>query len=234
MTEKCFTITLSKLLVVENAHGEFNRNSNGTQWFEAILNGWKLNESEALYVYFERDGISVGPLQLFFDGHERYSTLAPPELLCVAGNWKYSIELRYNSREDGNGELKYESITSDIKTLSIKDTIAAASPLNSYSKEIELLTAAKVIANSRAVYSWHSTYTYDLGEIVYCESGNQFGAFVKSTTPDNKGNPPYDAQGVLDAAHWETVLDFNQLTKAIVIWGFNQATDISDLEWEVQ
>jgi len=30
------------------------------------------------------------------------------------------------------------------------------------------------------------------------------------------------------------VLDFNQLNKAIVIWGFNEAVDISDLEWEVE
>ena len=87
---------------------------------------------------------------------------------------------------------------------------------------------------ARSIYQWNSAYAYGAGEITYYPDVGDFGAFVKSTVADNKGNPPYDAQGVLDAAHWETVLDFNQLTKAVVIWGFNQATDISDLEWEVQ
>lgn len=87
---------------------------------------------------------------------------------------------------------------------------------------------------ARAIYQWNSTYTYGAGEITYYPDVGEFGAFVKSTVTDNLNNPPYNAQGLLDTQHWETVLDFNQLNKAIVIWGFNQPVDISDLEWEVK
>ena len=87
--------------------------------------------------------------------------------------------------------------------------------------------------SARAIYQWNSAYTYGAGEITYYPDVGEFGAFVKSITADNLNNPPYNAQGVLNARYWETVLDFNQLNKAIVIWGFNQPVDISDLEWEV-
>lgn len=86
---------------------------------------------------------------------------------------------------------------------------------------------------ARSVYAWNSTYAYGANEIVYVPNVGEFGAFVKSTHADNLNNPPY-VNGVLNAPWWESVLDFNQLNKAIVIWGFNTPTQISDLEWEAK
>ena len=87
---------------------------------------------------------------------------------------------------------------------------------------------------ARAIYQWNSTYVYGAGEITYYPDVGEFGAFVKSITTNNLNNPPYNSSGFLDTQHWETVIDFNQLHKAIVLWGFNQPVDISELEWEVK
>ncbi|MDE6586127.1 MAG: hypothetical protein K2K80_05565 [Clostridia bacterium] len=87
---------------------------------------------------------------------------------------------------------------------------------------------------ARSIYAWNPTYSYGANEITYYPDVGTFGAFVKSITTDNLNNPPYNAAGVLDSEHWEVVLDFNTLNKAIVIWGYNQAVDISDLDWEVK
>lgn len=86
---------------------------------------------------------------------------------------------------------------------------------------------------ARAIYAWNSTYTYGAGEITFYPDIGQFGAFVKSKVTGNLNNPPYDSEGKFNSRYWDLVLDFNQLNKAIVIWGFNEAVDISDLEWEV-
>lgn len=86
---------------------------------------------------------------------------------------------------------------------------------------------------ARAIYSWNSTFPYKANEITYYPDVGLFGAFVKSKTNDNLNNPPYGTDGKLNSTYWETVLDFNQLNKAMVIWGFNEPVDISDLEWEV-
>lgn len=87
---------------------------------------------------------------------------------------------------------------------------------------------------ARSIYAWNPTYSYGANEITYYPDVGTFGAFVKSIAADNLNNPPYNETGVLDSEHWEVVLDFNTLNKAIVIWGFNQAVDISDLDWEVK
>ena len=87
---------------------------------------------------------------------------------------------------------------------------------------------------ARAIYQWNSTYTYGAGEITFYPGVGQFGAFVKSKVTNNLNNPPYDTEGNLNSQYWDVVLDFNQLNKAIVIWGFNEAVDISDLNWEVK
>lgn len=86
---------------------------------------------------------------------------------------------------------------------------------------------------ARAIYQWNSAYVYGAGEITYYADFGEYGAFVKSISANNLNNQPYNAQGVLNKRYWEVALDFNQLNKAIVIWGFNQPVDISDLEWEV-
>lgn len=87
---------------------------------------------------------------------------------------------------------------------------------------------------ARAIYAWNSTYSYNANEITYYPDIGLFGAFVKSKASGNLNNPPYNAAGELNSRYWEVILDFNQLNKAIVIWGFNEAVDISDLEWEVE
>lgn len=87
---------------------------------------------------------------------------------------------------------------------------------------------------ARAIYAWNSTYSYGANEITYYPDIGLFGAFVKSKVSDNLNNPPYNADGELNSPYWEVVLDFNQLNKAIVIWGFDEAVDISDLDWEEQ
>jgi len=84
---------------------------------------------------------------------------------------------------------------------------------------------------ARSIYAWNSTYTYGAGEIVYVPDVGEFGAFVRSIQTGNLNHPPY-VNGVLNTQWWAPVLDFNQLNKAIVIWGFNEPTKISDLEWE--
>ncbi len=86
---------------------------------------------------------------------------------------------------------------------------------------------------ARAIYAWNSTYTYGAGEITYYPDVGQFGAFVKSKIAGNLNHPPYDEEGKFNSLYWDLVLDFEQLNKAIVIWGFNEAVDITDLEWEV-
>lgn len=87
---------------------------------------------------------------------------------------------------------------------------------------------------ARAIYAWNPTYSYNANEITYYPDVGLFGAFVKSKAADNLNHPPYNEDGELNSQYWEVVLDFNQLNKAIVIWGFNEAVDISDLEWEVE
>lgn len=87
---------------------------------------------------------------------------------------------------------------------------------------------------ARAIYAWNSAYSYNANEITYYPDVGLFGAFVKSKVADNLNHPPYNESGQLNSQYWDVVLDFNQLNKAIVIWGFNEAVDISDLEWEVQ
>lgn len=87
---------------------------------------------------------------------------------------------------------------------------------------------------ARSIYAWNSAYSYGANEITYYPDVGLFGAFVKSKTTDNLNHPPYDENGQLNSQYWEVVLDFNQLNKAIVIWGFNEAVDISELNWEEQ
>lgn len=87
---------------------------------------------------------------------------------------------------------------------------------------------------ARAIYAWNSTYSYGANEITYFPDVGLFGALVKSKVADNLNHPPYNEAGELNSQYWEVVLDFNQLNKAIVIWGFNEAVDITDLDWEVQ
>lgn len=86
---------------------------------------------------------------------------------------------------------------------------------------------------ARAIYAWNATYAYGANEITYYPDVGLFGAFVKSKVSDNINHPPYNEDGHINSQYWDVVLDFNRLNKAIVIWGFNEPVDISDLEWEV-
>lgn len=152
MTEKHFIIHLTEELVVSGTLGKITRNSNSTQFLDVGLDGWKLNEGDVLYVelsHYDDDTeltTNVGPLQLFYnEGLGRYVTLAPPELISVAGVWNYSIEQRFNISEDEEGQIKYNSITSAVNTLTVIDSIVSATQANSFVKETELITAAQVL-----------------------------------------------------------------------------------------
>lgn len=152
MTEKHFIIKLTEEIVVKGTAGKITRNSNSTQFLDVELDGWKLNEGDVLYIelsHYNDDTeltTRVGPLQLFFKEElGRYITLAPPEFISVAGVWEYSIEQRFNISEDAEGQLKYNSITSAICTLTVIDSIMTVTGANSFTKEMELIAAAKVV-----------------------------------------------------------------------------------------
>lgn len=83
---------------------------------------------------------------------------------------------------------------------------------------------------ARSIYAWDDTYEYGANEIVFYPDEGDYGVFVRSKNTENKNNPPY-VDGVLDTTWWELVIDFDQLHKAIVIWGFNEPVAVSDLEW---
>lgn len=155
MTEKHFIISVCEDLTVKQKIGELNRNSNSTQYLDVELDGWKLNEGEELYIelsHYNDDTeltTNVGPLHLLFiEVLGRYVVLAPPELVGVPGRWDFSLEIRSNISETTSGELSYNSLTSGIDTLTVIDSIISATQMNSFSKEAELLTAAKKLTDA--------------------------------------------------------------------------------------
>lgn len=85
---------------------------------------------------------------------------------------------------------------------------------------------------ARAIYAWNSTYTYGANEITYFPDVGGFGAFVKSKADNNLNQPPYTESGQLNSFYWDEVLNFKEITNAIVVWGFNEAVYISELNWE--
>lgn len=184
MTEKHFIITLSEGVVIKETSGTITRNSNSSQWIDVALDGWLLNENDLLYIelkHYDPDTeltTRVGPLPLLYNNAlKRYVTLAPPEFVALAGQWEYSIELRFNVAEavngkttttvttvtDSNGtvlstivtgqghddEIFYDSITSSIKTLTVIDTVINPSTGNII-KETELLAAARTVTQNAA------------------------------------------------------------------------------------
>lgn len=152
MMEKHFIIKLTEELVVSGTAGKITRNSNSTQYLDVELDGWKLNEGDVLYIelsHYNDDTeltTSVGPLQLFYNEElGRYVTLVPPELICVPGQWSYSIEQRSDIGESEEGQIEYNSITSAIYALTVTDSVISATQTNSFVKETELITAARVL-----------------------------------------------------------------------------------------
>lgn len=161
MTEKHLTISLCEDLTVSNTSGTLNRNSNSTQWLDIVLDGWRLNEGEQLYIelshYDDETELTekVGPLLLLSNKNlGRYVTLAPPELVCSPGEWQFSIELRYDIDENGDGDITYNSLTSAIYIFQVNDSIITATKANSYVKETELISAANTLAG--AVLAGHT------------------------------------------------------------------------------
>lgn len=65
---------------------------------------------------------------------------------------------------------------------------------------------------ARAVYAWNAAFTYGMNEIAYCPGGGSSGqgAFVRSLVSEN-GEPPYTAEGALNAAYWEEEADIGEL-----------------------
>ena len=118
MTEKHFIIKLTEGLTVSGTEGRITRNSNGAQYLDAELDGWKKNEGEELYIelshYDDETELmtNVGPLLLCFnEALGRYVTLIPPEVINVAGEWNYSIELRFNITEKTGKETQVSEIS---------------------------------------------------------------------------------------------------------------------------
>ncbi len=66
---------------------------------------------------------------------------------------------------------------------------------------------------ARAIYAWNETFTYGANEITFFPDRGEYGAFVKSIKEGNKGNSPYDEEGVLNAGWWEEVVDFNSISE---------------------
>lgn len=136
----------------------------------------------------------------------------------------------------GNGFVTPTSATS----FSVQRGVAAVLPetpsQSVYEEILDNLAALQSQINNgaitaRSLYAWNSTYTYGAGEIVYYPNLGEFGAFVKSIKTGNVNHSPYDENGNLDTEWWSNVLDFGELHKAIVLWGFNSPTVISELEW---
>lgn len=107
MKEKHYIITVDENLVIKSAEGNIKRNSNSSQWFDLLLDGWLLNEGEGLYIellHYDEDAeltTRVGPLYFVFNRDlGRYVTLVPPEVVKLAGEWKYSLELRRYDEAD--------------------------------------------------------------------------------------------------------------------------------------
>ena len=158
MRENHFVITLSPELVVTKEEGKLRRNADGSQFISVITDDWLPNEGEILYITFSREDdeteqlVKVGPLQLFYnvDKH-RFITLAPPDLIRFAGQWDYSIELRFNISEDKNDEIAYDCLTSSVESLTVIDSIASATKTDTFTKETELISAARELATALAV-----------------------------------------------------------------------------------
>lgn len=85
---------------------------------------------------------------------------------------------------------------------------------------------------ARSFYAWADSKVYGANEYVFYPEYGQYGVLVKSLTADNPV-PPFNENGELNNANWHLVIDFNQMRRAIVTWGFNEAFVISELNWEV-
>ena len=158
MRKNYFVITLSPELVVEKEDGKLRRNADGSQFISVIPDGWLPNEGEVLYITFSREDsdteqdVKVGPLQMCYNAKKHtFVTLAPHDLICFAGQWDYSLELRFNISEDEKGELVYDCLTSSRERLTVMDSIVEATKLDTYTKESELIGAAKTIADALTV-----------------------------------------------------------------------------------
>lgn len=85
---------------------------------------------------------------------------------------------------------------------------------------------------ARGFYSWNPVMTYGANEYVFYPNYEQYGAIVKSLVADNN-TPPFNESGNLNRSYWQIVFDFNQMRRALVAWGFNEPSSISELKWEV-
>lgn len=158
MRENHFVITLSPELVVTKEEGKLRRNADGSQFISVIPDDWLPNEGEVLYITFAREDsdmeqdVKVGPQQMFYNAKKRiFVTRAPHDLICFAGQWNYSLELRFDITKDKKGEIVYKCLTSSVETLTIIDSIAEATKSDTYTKEAELIGAAKTIADALTV-----------------------------------------------------------------------------------
>ena len=80
---------------------------------------------------------------------------------------------------------------------------------------------------ARSFMPWNSTFTYGANEIAFYPDIGAFGAFVRSVAAGNTNNPPYDGNGVINAAWWAEVVNFNTITDDFF-------TDIKNYEEQAQ
>ncbi len=85
---------------------------------------------------------------------------------------------------------------------------------------------------ARGFVAWNDTKTYGANEYVFYPNYERYGAILKSLVANNT-SPPFDEDGNLNRTNWQIAFDFNQLRRAIVTWGFNEPSLISELKWEV-
>lgn len=176
-----------------------------------VYSGWKFSMPNEITQYF-----GTVKAQFYF-----YGTQSVSERVVVDGNPNVVIASSSTSFTVAQG----------VPAILPEDSDIYGDILRNLSLLQERLNNGAFAA--RAIYQWNSTYVYGAGEITFYPDVGQFGAFVKSKIAGNLNNPPYDTEGKFNSQYWDIVLDFNQLNKAIVVWGFNKAVDISDLEWEV-
>ena len=66
---------------------------------------------------------------------------------------------------------------------------------------------------ARAIYAWNSDFIYGANEITFYPEEGKFGSFVKSIA-ENNTRAPYNADGTINSAYWEVVVDFDTISEA--------------------
>lgn len=102
--------------------------------------------------------------------------------------------------------------------------------LGNFSSLEERLDNGSYVA--RGFAPWNPVTVYGANEYVFYPNYGQYGAIIKSLVPNNTA-PPFTESGNLNRSYWQITFDLNQMRRAIVAWGFNDPSLISEIKWEV-